>query len=104
MSFEVPFLGAVPVDRQWGVLVEEAKRPRYGVVENSGEGQEEGEDKGEQESEVGRAESWALGTGKDSTEGGLLVDRYRSCSLCGVFEGITKQLVDIVEGRSNKTI
>lgn len=99
-SFEVPFLGGVPVDRQWGVLVEEGRRPRYGAVENSAEGQEEGED----ESEVGRAMSVALEDDGDTREEGLLVDRYRSCSLCGVFEGITKQLVDIVEGSSNGTV
>ena len=90
-GFEVPFLGSVPLDRQWGVLVEEGGRPRYGVVGNSGEGD------GEDESEVS-------GTQQDdggSREEGLLVDRYRSCSLCGVFEGITKQLVDIVERRDD---
>ena len=100
-SFEVPFLGGVPVDRQWGVLVEEGKRPRYESVENSGEGQEEG---GEAESEEGRAKAEALKIDGDSRENGLLVDRYRDCSLCGVFEGITKQLVDIVKKRSSETV
>lgn len=101
-SFEVPFLGGVPVDRQWGVLVEEGKRPSYGVVENSGEvrGQEEGEDESEEEMGMSGAQE----TNEDSREEGLLVDRYRSCSLCGVFEGITKQLVDIVERGSNGTV
>lgn len=105
-SFEVPFLGGVPVDRQWGVLVEEGRRPEYGVVESSKEGQEEGEEEkeGEGEGEEGRAKSGALEIDKDSREEGLLVDRYRSCSLCGVFEGITKQLIDIVRGRSNGAV
>lgn len=100
-SFEVPFLGGVPVDRQWGVLVEEGKRPRYGVVEKSGEEQEEG---GEAELEDERAESKVQETDRDSRQEGLLVDRYRDCSLCGVFQGITKQLVDIVEKRSSETV
>lgn len=100
-SFEVPFLGGVPVDRQWGVLVEEGKRPRYGIIEKSGEEQEED---GEAGSGEGRAESKAQETDRDSREEGLLVDRYRDCSLCGVFEGITKQLVDIVEKRSSETV
>ena len=103
-GFEVPFLGGVPVDRQWGVLVEEGRRPRYRVVGNSGDGRdgEEGGNKGESESEEGGEKFEVLGTDTDSSrEAGLLVDRYRSCSLCGVFEGITKQLVEIVEGRSS---
>lgn len=99
-SFQVPFLGGVPVDRQWGVLVEEGRRPRYGVVENSEVGFGEGEE-GEGE---GGGVSGAVEIGEDGGEEGLLVDRYRSCSLCGVFEGITKQLVDIVEGRGNGAV
>lgn len=99
-SFEVPFLGEVPVDGQWGVLVEEGGRPRYGVIENSGQGREEvEEERGE-----GEGESEALEADEDSRNKGLLVDRYRSCSLYGVFEGITKQLIDIVEGRSNGAV
>lgn len=102
-SFEVPFLGGVPVDRQWGVLVEEGRRPRYGAVENSGDGQQKGE-REESESEEGRGMPGAPETDEDSREEGLLVDRYRSCSLCGIFEGITRQLVEIVEGRSNGAV
>ena len=101
-SFGVPFLGSVPVDRQWGVLVEEGTRPSYGVVEMSAEG--EGEETGEGEGEEGTVTDQAFVTDEDGVEAGLLVDRYRSCSLCGVFEGITKQLVDIVEGRSNVAV
>lgn len=100
-SFKVPFLGGVPVDRQWGVLVEEGRRPRYGVVVGKS-GEEDGE---EDEGEEGRDEAEVLETdGGSGEEGGLLVDRYRDCSLCGVFEGITKQLVDIVEKKSSDTV
>lgn len=103
-SFGLPFLGGVPVDRQLGVLVEEGRRPRYGVVENSGAGREEGEDGEADEEGEGSAACGGLETVEGSGEEGLLVDRYRSCSLCGVFEGITRQLVDIVEGRGNRAV
>ena len=107
-SFGVPFLGAVPVDRQWGVLVEEGRRPGYGLVENDGEGggdgKEDGEEDGEEEIEEGRAESGGIQSDEERREEGLLVDRYRSCSLCGLFEGITKQLVDSVGGRSDGAV
>ena len=99
-SFGVPFLGGVPVDRQWGVLVEEGKRPRYGAVENDGEKREEGVDEGGE----GGATSGNSESDKDSREEGLLVDKYRSCSLRGVFEGITHQLVDIIEGKRNTAV
>ena len=103
-SFEVPFLGSVPVDRQWGVLIEEGKRPSYGMVENSGEEQEEGQEEEDVESEEGKEKGGAMKTDTDSGEEGLLVDRYRSCSLCGLFEGITTQLVSIVEGKGNAAV
>ena len=101
-SFEVPFLGSVPLDRQWGVLVEEGRRPCYGVVVNSVEGSEK--EVGEDEREESKGTDGTRGDDVDGREEGLLVDRYRSCSLCGVFGEITKQLVDIVERRSNETV
>lgn len=71
-EFGVSFLGSVPVDAQWGSLVEEGKRPRYG--------------------EPAFREDQVL-MGK---EYGPLVDKYRSCSLCPAFCGIAKGLVDKV--------
>ncbi|CAF9906017.1 MAG: cytosolic Fe-S cluster assembly factor cfd1 [Alectoria fallacina] len=103
-NFEVPFLGGVPVDRQWGVLVEEGRRPSYGAVENRGEGEEEGKDRGWDESEEGWEKTDGLESDEERKEEGLLVDRYRSCSLYGCFQSITKQLVGIVEGRSNGAV
>jgi len=83
-EFGMRFLGRVPLDGRWGRLVEEGVRPEYGVVENSeGGGGGEGGEKGRERDE------------------GLLVDKYRSCSLCGVFEGITSELIGIVEGGGN---
>lgn len=84
-EFGVRFLGGVPVDGRWGRLVEEGVRPVYGVVEND---QSEASGEGELEEGVMRS----------GREEGLLVDKYRSCSLCSIFEDITGQLVGIVEG------
>ena len=103
-SFEVPFLGSVPVDRQWGVLIEEGKRPTYVMVEDSGEEREDGQEEEDVESKEGNEERGAVDMDTDGGEEGLLVDRYRSCSLCGLFEGITTQLVGIVEGKGNVAV
>lgn len=74
----VGFLGRVPLDAQWGRLVEEGRRPRYGGVEVGENGEGELVERDE----------------------GLLVDKYRSCSLCATFEGIARQVVDVVEAGS----
>jgi len=87
-DFGVRFLGRVPVDGQWGVLVEEGRRPVYGKVESNGEGRY-----ADEEGNVGEVDD------KGRREEGLLVDKYRSCALRGVFEGITGQLIGIVEGQ-----
>jgi len=84
-DFGVKFLGGVPIDRQWGVLVEEGQRPTYGGVAKDED--EEGSEIGDREEVVAEGEK----------EPGLLVDKYRSCSLSGLFEGITNEVVQIVE-------
>lgn len=86
-EFGVGFLGGVPVDGRWGRLVEEGLRPVYGEVVN---------DQGVDGGEVEEVEGESLRKGREE---GLLVDKYRSCSLCGIFEGITAQLIEIVEGQ-----
>lgn len=73
-EFGVRFLGSVPVDAQWGSLVEEGKRPRYG------------------EPELREEQSFA------GTEDGPLVDKYRSCSLCPAFREIARGVIDNVDG------
>lgn len=88
-EFEVRFLGRVPVDGQWGVLVEEGRRPRYG-----GDGLISEDEEGDDEVRIGVSE-------RAERDEGLLVDKYRSCSLHGVFEEISKQVVDIVEAQSS---
>lgn len=71
-EFGVRFLGSVPVDAQWGSLVEEGKRPRYG------------------EPELREEQVFMV------KEDGPLVDKYRSCSLCPAFYGIARGVVDKV--------
>lgn len=71
-EFAVKFLGSVPVDTQWGSLVEEGKRPRYGQTELR-----------EKQVFVGKEDE-------------SLVDKYRSCSLCPAFCGIAKGVIDKV--------
>ncbi|KAI9876928.1 MAG: cytosolic Fe-S cluster assembly factor cfd1 [Pleopsidium flavum] len=85
-EFGVPFLGSVPVDPQFGTLVEEGRRPGYpeGTMVG-GEDVEKGDDGG-------------VVAGSDE---GLLVEKYRSCSLCHIFEGITRDLVGMVDGDAN---
>lgn len=84
-EFGVGFLGGVPVDGRWGRLVEEGVRPVYGAVVN-------------EQGIAGREEALEEEAMRRGREEGLLVDKYRSCSLCGIFEDITRQLVGIVEG------
>lgn len=95
-EFEVGFLGGVALDSQWGVLVEEGRRPTYGEVRNNweGAGVGDGMEGVNEERREGRGE------GRDEV---LLVDKYRSCALCGVMGAITRQLIDIVEGQRSGT-
>ena len=89
VDFGATFLGGVPIDGQWGVLVEEGKRPRYGNIQqnaNDGDGSEHCE----------KADLAADG----QEEPTLLVDRYRSCTLSGVFERIAKDVVHTIEDGS----
>ncbi|KAI4094510.1 MAG: hypothetical protein LQ339_007471 [Xanthoria mediterranea] len=99
-EFEVIFLGGVPVDGQWGSLVEEGKRPRYGedvvkdVVKDDGDDDDDDED--DDDDTVNRNDT-AENNVSAGMDVGLLVDKYRSCSLCVTFEGITSQLIGLVE-------
>lgn len=101
-EFGVPFLGGVPLDGQWGVLVEEGVRPRYGGVANSGDG-DDGEAGGDTGVDNG-AETGEQADGsedgvrnRERREEGLLVDKYRSCSLSPVFAEITRKMLETVE-------
>jgi hypothetical protein len=81
-DFGVPFLGSVPIDPAFVMLIEEGVRPVYpeGTVVG------------------GRS----IAAGRDGEEGaqrdGPLVDKYRDCSLAPVFEGFVTRLVAAMEG------
>lgn len=83
-DFGVPFLGSVPIDPQFGVLVETGRRPRYPagtIVEGRDIGRADGEESGED------------GGGKDPA---LLGVRYRDCFLSHIFEPMAAKLVENV--------
>ena len=95
-EFGVRFLGGVPIDALWGTLVEEGRRPVYAKAELEGDGQGEDEDGG---ATVGEGDD-GLGGRRVEREEGLLVDKYRSCSLCPFFEDIAVQVVKTIEDGS----
>ncbi|KAL8689213.1 MAG: hypothetical protein Q9218_005065 [Villophora microphyllina] len=95
-EFGVKFLGRVAVDGQWGALVEEGKRPRYGKV--AVEADKNGNDNGDEQDEIEWRHERNGSDHVDKRDDALLVDKYRDCSLHAIFEGITRQLVNIVEG------
>ena len=126
-EFGVRFLGGVPVDLGWGKVVEEGGWAEYGQVEGGGgDGGREGADEDEGGGDGGREgadedegggdggmEGDGTRSAKDSVKGSgditangasqkrthkaLLVERYRSCKLCEVFDGISRRIIDIVE-------
>lgn len=64
-EFGITFLGAVPIDPKFGLLIESQK------AAGAGDG----------------------GVGERAS----LQEEYQKCGLCGVFKGITEQVVEIVE-------
>ena len=114
-DFGVDFLGSIPIDTQWGQLVEEGISPTYGehvegkddTLEEEDESREavvseravEEEDSisnknGDTEVEEQEDEMTGLFRSRDD---GLLVDKYRACSLCPIFMDITRKLVKKIE-------
>ncbi|KAF2269508.1 P-loop containing nucleoside triphosphate hydrolase protein [Lojkania enalia] len=85
-EFEVPFLGSVPIDPAFVQLIEEGVRPVYpkGTVI-------EGRDMSSVEEESnGQA---------NRKDGGLLVDKYRDCSLSPLFDDLVSRLVADIRSR-----
>jgi Mrp family chromosome partitioning ATPase len=84
-EFGVTFLGSVPIDPQFVMLVETGRRPVYPVGTKV-----DGVD-------------FRGGTNGDSAryvkDPGLLVEKYQDCSLCPVFQTITKKVMEVVQGR-----
>ncbi|TKA73672.1 Cytosolic Fe-S cluster assembly factor cfd1 [Cryomyces minteri] len=85
-EFSVPFLGSVPIDPMFVMLIEEGKRPVYpkGTVVN-GKNMEENE-------------TATNGNQEHDRDEGRLVEKYTSCSLHPIFDGIVRQLVTRLEG------
>lgn len=88
-EFGVPFLGSVPIDPAFVVLVEEGVRPVYpkGTVVG-----------GKIATERQSGEEPA--SGGEKTKEGLLVDKYRDCSLAPLFDGIVEKLVEDIRSRA----
>ena len=79
-DFQVPFLGSVPIDPAFVMLVEEGARPVYPngtVIEG-----------------MDVSTTGATGGSKE----GLFVDKYRDCSLAPLFDGFAKRLLDDIRG------
>jgi Mrp family chromosome partitioning ATPase len=83
-EFDVPFLGNVPIDPMFIRLIEEGKRPSYpeGTVVDGQDMQAKS-----QETEL--------------QDEGELVDKYLSCSLCPIFDAITRKVVAAIEQTSD---
>ncbi|KAH8890076.1 P-loop containing nucleoside triphosphate hydrolase protein [Thozetella sp. PMI_491] len=86
-EFGVRFLGGVPVDPQFGLLVETGRRPSYpeGTVVN-------GEDISSTNAELSH-EGEGEGEGRADTKAAeLLLKKYQGCALAPIFKDIVKQL------------
>ena len=116
-EFEVPFLGSVPIDPQFVMLVETGKRPVYPVGTNvngidvgngkapdggadtatktSGETIEEKENGASTKSTNEENNSTPI----DERTQGLLVEKYQSCSLAHIFSNITAQVMKDCESQ-----
>ena len=79
-DFQVPFLGAIPMDAQFIALIEEGKRPIYPIGTDIN-----GKD-------ISTKPIDPATTPESSNES--LVEKYRDCSLFHIFEGITGTLTD----------
>lgn len=87
-DFGVRFLASVPIDPQFVMLVESGRRPVYpvGTEVNGHDLSVQGSDSSDVEADV--------------TDPGLLVEKYQKCSLWPIFKDITRDVMAIVEGRT----
>lgn len=83
-EFGVKFLGSVPIDPQFVMLVETGRKPVYPVGTKVN-----GHDIGSTE---------AIDKATDTKDSSQLVEKYKDCSLCSVFRDITKDVMAAVEG------
>lgn len=95
-DFGVPFLGEVPIDPQFGELVETGRRPRYPAGTKVG-----GRDIGAADADAGAADVRPAEESGDGEGGGrdpaMLAERYKDCFLFHVFKPLTEKLVQRVE-------
>ncbi|KAI9655501.1 MAG: cytosolic Fe-S cluster assembly factor cfd1 [Trizodia sp. TS-e1964] len=89
-EFQVPFLASMPIDPQFVMLIETGRRPVYpaGTIINGSDISSVTDNGGAQEERDKPIESQ-----------GSLVQKYRSCSLWPLFEGLAKELVDEIENQ-----
>jgi Mrp family chromosome partitioning ATPase len=86
-EFGVRFLGSVPIDPQFVMLVETGRRPVYPV--------------GTKVNGMDLSEHTNGNPATDVKDPDLLVEKYQDCSLCLIFRGIANEVMEIVEGREN---
>ncbi|KAF2801721.1 P-loop containing nucleoside triphosphate hydrolase protein [Mytilinidion resinicola] len=93
-EFEVPFLGSIPIDPAFVYLIEEGIRPVYpqGTLIA-------GKEVGSQEVQAQPTSSSVNGQASKEQTSGLLVDKYRSCSLSPLFDGVVSGLVADIASR-----
>ncbi|CAK7203851.1 cytosolic Fe-S cluster assembly factor cfd1 [Sporothrix eucalyptigena] len=85
-DFGVPYLGAVPLDPQFVVLVESGRTPVYPAGTQV------------QGADFVPPETTANNDEEDGRKRGLLVQKYRSCSLEPIFRGITAEVIKASTG------
>ena len=85
-DFNVRFLGGVPIDPQFVVLVETGRRPRYpkGTIIN-----------GEDYSEIRQVHRTDTAAG-ETKEASLLANKYLDCSLEPIFRKITQDIITAI--------
>lgn len=91
-DFNVDFLGSVPIDPQFVMLVETGKKPVYPVGT-----------KVNGEEFKGNSVHNGLENGFTATsekEPGLLVEKYQDCSLSPIFRNISNKVIAAAEGKS----
>lgn len=85
-EFNVKFLGSVPIDPQFVMLVETGRRPVYPI--------------GTEVNGIKIGGQNVEGRDKDVKDPGLLVEKYTSCSLAPIFKEITKDVMAVAEGKT----
>lgn len=84
-EFKVKFLGSVPIDPQFVMLVEAGRTPSYPAGTSINGQVMEGADESK--------------TNGETKEAGQLVAKYPKCSLCPIFKDITAQVIAACEAR-----